>query len=267
VRPPTRLSFTLCACSSAHCSDATPLTCPLCESTAVTGLEVAHGRRFLRCDDCRLTFVHADDHLAALDELEHYRTHENDPGDPGYRRFLARLAEPLAARLPAGASGLDFGCGPGPALARMMSERGHTMAVYDPFFAPDRAVLAGRYDFVTCTEVVEHFRRPGEEFARLAGLLRPGGWLGVMTEIPVDQPPVSEWRYARDPTHVCFYRPETLGWIAGRFGWRLERPAQNVALFRAPRLRRQPEGRPALVEGAGGGQSAGEEDEFLGRES
>jgi hypothetical protein len=39
------------------------------------------------------------------------------------------------------------------------------------------------------------------------------------------------WRYARDPTHVSFYRPETMQWIAARFGRRLERPASSVTLF------------------------------------
>ena len=43
-------------------------------------------------------------------------------------RFLGRLAEPLVERLDPGASGLDFGCGPGPALAAMLTRRGYTVA-------------------------------------------------------------------------------------------------------------------------------------------
>lgn len=164
-------------------------------------------------------------------ERQHYGTHRNDPDDPGYRSFLDRLASPLTARLPAGARGLDYGSGPGPALAAMLEERGFATRIYDPFFAPDPEALEGRYHFITCTETAEHFFAPGAEFQRLDRLLHPGGWLGVMTEMLVDDAAFPKWRYARDPTHVCFYRPRTMEWIAARHGWMLEIPRPNVALF------------------------------------
>jgi len=119
----------------------------------------------------------------------------------------------------------------------MLTERGFPTALYDPFFAPDPAPLAETYDFVVCTETAEHFFDPRAEFDRLDGLLRPGGWLGVMTEVVDDARPFGEWRYARDPTHACFYRDETLAWIARAYRWRLERPHRNVALFRKPPAR------------------------------
>ena len=50
-------------------------------------------------------------------------------------------------------SGLDFGAGPGPALAAMMSEDGFDVAIYDPFFQPDAEALQRKYDFITCTAV------------------------------------------------------------------------------------------------------------------
>ena len=51
-------------------------------------------------------------------------------------------------------SGLDFGAGPGPALAAMMSEDGFDVAIYDPFFQPDAEALQRKYDFITSTETV-----------------------------------------------------------------------------------------------------------------
>ena len=98
--------------------------------------------------------------------------------DPGYRRFLSKLADPLRGRLAPGAHGLDYGCGPGPALAAMLREAGHEMALYDPVYYPDTAPLQARYDFVTCTEVAEHFHAPAQEFDRMGALLRPGGLAG-----------------------------------------------------------------------------------------
>jgi SAM-dependent methyltransferase len=208
--------------------------CPLCRSAGVRPLAPAHGRSYRECGVCGLVHVPPEHRLGPAEELAHYGTHENDPEDPGYRAFLDRLAAPLALRLPAGAEGLDFGSGPGPALSRMMRERGFSMEQYDPFFAPDADALRRTYDFVACTETAEHFFHPAEEFERLDRLLRPGGWLGVMTELLREDRALEGWRYARDPTHVCFYRPRTMHWIAERFGWSVELPHPNVALFQKP---------------------------------
>lgn len=210
------------------------MQCPLCQSARVDPYAEAHGRRYFRCPVCRLVFLDPAQRLDAAAERAHYGTHENDPGDPGYRRFLARLAEPLVERLPAGAEGLDYGSGPGPTLSRMLEEQGFRMRIFDPFFAPDTAALERSYDFVTATEVVEHFFSPGEELGRVGRVLRPGGWLGVMTELLREERGFSTWRYARDPTHVSFYHTDTLRWIAERHGWSLELPRPDVALFRKP---------------------------------
>ena len=127
-----------------------------------------------------------------------------------------------------------YGCGPGPALAAMLSERGFTTAAYDPIYAPNTELLQRRYDFITCTEVVEHFHDPAAEFARFDRLLRPGGWLGVMTCFQTDDARFAAWHYRRDPTHVVFYREATFRRIAQRFGWRCEIPCKDVVLMHKP---------------------------------
>ncbi|HEX6587757.1 MAG TPA: class I SAM-dependent methyltransferase [Longimicrobiales bacterium] len=210
----------------------TELRCPLCGESALTALGRVHGRDFHDCDSCGLAFVDPFQRLSAEDERARYATHRNDPGDAGYRAFLARVADPLLARVAPDAEGLDYGSGPGPTLSRMLSEAGRPTRDYDPYFAPDATALARTYDFVTCTETAEHFFEPAAEFARLAELLKPGGWLGLMTTMREEAQPFADWWYARDPTHVCFYRWRTMEWIAARHGWSLERPHPNVALFR-----------------------------------
>lgn len=206
--------------------------CPLCLAGGAAPLGTVHGRDFLDCRECGLAFVHPGQRPAADDERARYETHHNDPADPGYRAFLSRLLDPLLARLPAGAEGLDYGSGPGPTLSVMLREAGHPTVDYDPFFAPDASRLGRSYDFITCSETVEHFFDPAAEFARLDDLLRPGAWLAIMTTMRDDARAFATWWYVRDRTHVCFYRARTMEWIAGRFGWSLERPATNVALFR-----------------------------------
>jgi SAM-dependent methyltransferase len=211
------------------------MTCPVCRAPAPRALLTVDGLEYWRCDACEASFLDPAKRPARAEEHAHYLHHENDPDDPAYRRFLARLADPLLARLSQGSSGLDYGCGPGPALAAMMREAGHAVSLYDPYFRQNAAVLESTYDFITCTEVAEHFHRPAEEFDRLGGMLRPGGWLAVMTCFQTDDERFANWHYRKDPTHVVFYRKTTLRTVAAQRGWSCEIPTKDVALMHKPR--------------------------------
>ncbi|MEM7422444.1 MAG: class I SAM-dependent methyltransferase [Pseudomonadota bacterium] len=208
--------------------------CPVCRSVDVRHLMQLAGQVYWRCDRCEATFLDPVHHPDAATERAQYMLHENDVDDPRYRRFLSKLADPLAERLPPAGRGLDYGCGPGPALAAMLEQAGHSVALFDPFFFPDRAVLTGSYDFITCTEAAEHFFAPATEFERLNELLRPGGWLGVMTCFQTDDAKFATWHYRRDPTHVVFYRVKTFDVVARQNGWQMVCPAKDVALFQKP---------------------------------
>jgi len=207
--------------------------CPVCAGAAAFFLSV-DGRHYFRCPSCEVRFLDSVQHPAADEEFAHYLHHENDPDDPQYRRFLSKLSEPLLARLPGPSKGLDYGCGPGPALAAMLREAGHEVALYDPYFAPDPAPLAGTYDFVTCTETAEHFHRPAQEFDRLRALVRPGGWLAVMTCFQTDDARFAGWHYRKDPTHVVFYREATFRHLARDWGWSCDVPGKDVVLMQRP---------------------------------
>ncbi|WP_035725041.1 class I SAM-dependent methyltransferase [Fodinicurvata fenggangensis] len=188
-------------------------------------------KHYWRCEDC---LADPAERLTPEAERQVYLDHENDPHDPGYRRFLSKLADPLCERLSEPADILDYGCGPGPALAQMLREAGHRVTLYDPFFHADETKLVGGYDAITCTEVVEHLHDPASEFERLGGLLRPGGWLAIMTCFQTEDARFANWHYRRDPTHVVFYRAETLEFLAARHGWRCEIPVKDLALIQVP---------------------------------
>lgn len=217
------------------CTRACP-QCPLCGSDDTRFIHRSddrHGIRvFYECAACDLAFVPAEYHLPESVEVERYRMHDNDPNDEGYRNFLSRLWKELAPRLRPGAAGLDFGCGPGPALAHMMREDGFEVALYDPYFFPDASQLDRRYDFITCTETVEHLRDPATTFGLLDTLLLPNGQLGVMTGMLEDRAGFASWYYQRDPTHICFYTRKTMSRIADLRGWTADFPTQNVTIFR-----------------------------------
>lgn len=211
--------------------------CPVCEAEQVVFFtQVAH-QRYWRCTCCAATFLSPDQRPNRAQEKREYDLHHNDPEDPGYRRFLAQLAQPLLKQLPPEGQGLDYGCGPGPALALMLRETGHRVRCYDPIYYPASELLNERYEFITCTEVIEHMHRPASEFDRLDALLRPGGLLGIMTQFQTDDSRFANWHYRRDPTHVVFYRETTLRMVAARMHWEINIPSPNVAIFRKPEHR------------------------------
>jgi hypothetical protein len=207
------------------------LLCPLCITGDVVFYHQDRLRTYWQCTCCALVFVPPAAHLDAASEKARYDLHQNDPADSRYRHFLARLATPLLERLPKGARGLDFGCGPGPALAQMLTEAGMIVRLYDVFYAPDATVWEERYDFITTTEVAEHLYAPAQEFDRLFATLKPGGWLGVMTKRVSDRAAFGNWHYISEPTHVCFYSEATFQWMANCWKATLWLPAADVALL------------------------------------
>ena len=210
-------------------------TCPLCLSPQTSHFHTSTQKNLERdyhhCDTCDLVFVPPKFHLDPDAACDRYLTHDNDPDDPDYRRFLSRLWDELRPRLSEGARGLDYGAGPGPALAAMIEEDGFSATLYDPIFYPDESVLARTYDFITCTETVEHFATPRADFLRLHELLAPGATLGIMTDPLEDKSAFADWYYHRDPTHVAFYTPRTLHWIANWLDLELEHPHPRVILL------------------------------------
>ena len=212
--------------------------CPLCLNDRARLLHRSndrHGpREFYEWPVCDLAFVPPRFHLPPDAEMERYLMHDNDPDDKRYRTFLSRLWDILRPTLTPGASGLDYGCGPGPALAQMMREDGFHVKIYDLYFFPDPDPLACAYDFITCTETLEHLRNPVEALTLFDSILRPGGKLGVMTGILDDRSNFADWYYQRDPTHIAFYTSHTMRWIAERMDWNIELPASNIAIFTKP---------------------------------
>lgn len=176
-------------------------------------------------------FVPGRFHVSPEQEKARYDSHNNHPDDPGYRKFLSRLFTPLCTRLCKGACGLDFGCGPGPALAAMFRECGYSIEIYDKFFAPENAIFSKKYDFITATEVLEHLTHPAFELARLYRQLKNGGILGVMTKLVRNRQAFEKWHYKNDPTHICFFSKPTFEWLAHALTARIEFIGDDVVLI------------------------------------
>lgn len=152
-------------------------------------------------------------------EEKRYKAHQNDPQDAGYIRFLNQAVIPALPYLNNKMQGLDYGCGPTQALAGLLKLHGLHCENYDPFFYPD--MHENCFDFIFSTEVIEHFFNPAQELARISKMLIPGGILTIMTEPWVSAEHFSEWHYAKDTTHVCFYHANTIAFICSQYGFEL----------------------------------------------
>jgi SAM-dependent methyltransferase len=208
--------------------------CPLCRGQASELFYQDARREYFQCPACCLVFVPPEYYLSPEAERTEYDLHQNNPADTGYRRFLNQVFRPVNRVLPPGSRGLDFGCGAGPLLADMFKSAGHKMAVYDPHYAPDAAVLDDVYEFITASEVLEHLHKPGEVLDQLFSILKPGGLLGLMTGMVRDRAAFSRWHYIRDLTHVCFFSRVTFDWIADKWATQVIFIDDRVVLLKKP---------------------------------
>ena len=212
-------------------NNVTEQICPLCVNKNSTLFYKDQHKSYFQCLSCSLLYLPPIYHLSPGEEKKRYDTHNNHPNDPEYRAFLNRLLQHLLPQLPKGAKGIDFGSGPGPTLSRMLSELGFPMTDYDPFYAMNGKVLQQKYDFLTCTETIEHFSNPKKEWDLFLKLVKKGGWIGIMTQLYGPEIDFSQWYYKNDPTHVSFYIRETFQWIAKEYKLRVLFSAKSVALF------------------------------------
>lgn len=211
------------------------LRCPLCADLLETDCFYRDRHRdYYRCSHCHLVFVLPSQFLSPEVERAEYDRHQNLPDDMRYREFLNRLFTPLNNRLRPASHGLDFGSGPGPTLSLMFEEAGHRVSLFDPFYAPQQHTLTRQYDFITASEVVEHFQAPAAEFALLWSILKPGGWLGIMTKLALDRVAFSRWHYKNDLTHVCFFSSKTMDWLASQWNVEVLQIGKDVFLFQKP---------------------------------
>lgn len=198
-------------------------------------LELYHqdkGREYWQCQYCQLVQVPSAFHLTPEQEKVEYDKHDNQEDDLGYRRFLSRCLSPVLERIKIELLGLDYGCGEGKVLSKMAQEAGITINNYDLYYANDKGVLDLCYDFITATEVIEHIYDAKALFEQFDSLLKPQGFMALMTKRVLNLDAFTLWHYKNDPTHICFYSIETFEWIASHYGWQLEVISNDVVILR-----------------------------------
>lgn len=188
------------------------LQCPLCLDTDVEKTAFSFKiRHYYFCRNCNLVYADRLTLPDAKDEIERYKFHQNSEKDDGYLTFLEKAITPLLDRISPYDVGLDYGCGPSKTTSELLARENILCDVYDPFFYPQ--IPKTQYDFIISTEVFEHFHQPYSDIKKMISLLKPGGYLGVMTEFWQDMDKFADWYYIRDHTHVCFYHFDTMKYI------------------------------------------------------
>lgn len=127
---------------------------------------------------------------------------------------------------------MDFGSGPGPILDILFEREGFTVRNYDPYFEPLDLKDLSPFDFVTCTEVFEHFYHPQREMENMISLIKKQGYLLLMTQFRENLSHFSNWGYRMDNTHVGFLNDKSLSWLALNWGFEILSRQDRIALLR-----------------------------------
>lgn len=196
---------------------------PLCKLCGTGTTRFIHRKlgHFHHCSHCEFIFKDETHILDEQSEFESYQRHNNSIDDPRYVDFFYRFLEdavfPYAGK---GKQGFDFGSGPSPVLAQILERHhGYEMDIFDIFYSPEKVYEEKKYDLITCTEVAEHLRDPIHHFRLFTELMTPGSILSVMTLFhDNNEDNFLNWHYMRDRTHISFYTPVTMEYIADQVG-------------------------------------------------
>lgn len=173
-----------------------------------------------RCESCDLFFKNRSMILSHDLEKKRYLLHNNSINDDGYYLFLSRfLNQYLYPFIGKTSLGLDFGSGPNAVLCEIVKkEFSIEMKHYDPFFHNDISSLELKYDFITSTEVFEHFDDVKNSIEQVVGLLKPGGVLAIMTLLHADlDEDILKSHYIRDETHISIFGKQTIQYLCEKY--------------------------------------------------
>lgn len=150
--------------------------------TELSGLAVFYHR----CVRCGFTFTRAFDHWTPADFAEHIYNHEYGLHDPEYcdgqrgRRTAMDIINQFGLKI-SHLSVLDWGAGKGGFTATLKSHGFKYVDSYDPFESDACELPDGKYNVVTCFEVIEHVLNPVELICDLAARRTHDGAILIST--------------------------------------------------------------------------------------
>jgi SAM-dependent methyltransferase len=193
------------------------MTCPLCKSSSKLYFE----NIYYRCNNCLGIFKDEQFHLVGIDEKNIYDKHVNIATDLRYQDFLSPITNSVMKDKKKNSIGLDFGCGKSSAIIEVLRNNNYKVEGYDLFYKNDLELLETKYDYITSSEVIEHFANPKKEFELFLNLLKKDGSLYLMTDIfDENTTDFSKWYYKNDPTHIFMYQKKSFEYIKDTFNFK-----------------------------------------------
>lgn len=221
------------------------IDCPVCAHPAVPAVVEKDGYAFAQCAGCEYLFL--DPPLAPDVVGRLYRNVEDDTWtDPKirsrYRRALIRAFR--LRRHVSGRRALDLGCGTGSmadamrrfgadavgvdtdARAIQFAQRRFPGTDFRVASAPALAGASGPFDFVYCSELIEHVPDLAEFMDGLAALARPGGLVYITTPdcgSPRRPAALADWEMVAPPIHIRLFNAANLTSLFERYGFGMEK--------------------------------------------
>jgi len=212
--------------------------CVICDAVTEPLINEKKSALFHQCPICQLILRDKSDYYTPDEEKNRYSLHQNSIDDKGYRDYFLRFFEEtqiIKSQTNIPQKGLDYGSGPIPVLAYVAKQTYNIeMDCYDVFFSPQKVYTSKQYDFITCTEVIEHISKPLETFDLFREHLVDGGIVAMMTQLHnSDRDSFFSWFYIRDRSHVTFYSMKTMEYVAKKVGLKIEYTNhKNIVTFK-----------------------------------
>ncbi|HWC99891.1 MAG TPA: class I SAM-dependent methyltransferase [Candidatus Sulfopaludibacter sp.] len=227
-------------------------TCPICDSAAswccaldfaISGNDHFTGYRnfgdtgllihYFQCQDCAFLFAPSFWDFTDQDFARFIYNGDYLLADPPFReerplRDAATLTILLAGRP---VRLLDYGSGDGTLVRQMRAQGLNDAAAYDPIYDPTPP--QGRFDVITCLEVIEHVNRQHELASTLRALLSPGGVVVISTQVqPPDFAELKErWWYIEPRNgHLAIHSERSLHRLFADHGLAVKQLCQDLYL-------------------------------------
>jgi SAM-dependent methyltransferase len=178
--------------------------------------------KYYRCGSCKLIFTKFFDDWTPENFSRFVYNDEYELVDGEYREVRPVHTAAMVSELLAGCENLrilDYGSGSGRFAAEMQARGFRRVESYDPFSMPRRP--HGKFDLVTCFEVIEHSVDPLATTLDMKGSLSDGGAILIGTTLQppnIDEIRANWWYIAPRNGHICALAPETLFALGRRTG-------------------------------------------------
>ncbi len=204
------------------------MNCTLCNTPLTNHVD----EYFFICDNCGAYLKKYPFYLSPEKEKERYQKHQNNVNDIHYQIFTSPITHAILQKQSPNDLGLDYGCGNAPVISKQLMDKGYNVKLYDPFFYYNEDYLNFSYDYIFSCEVFEHFHSPKQEIEKLLSILKPNGYLYIMTHLYHSDIDFKNWYYRRDPTHVFIFTIKTIEYISEKFSLNIQSLTERLIIMK-----------------------------------